>query len=158
LALGTETSLDTPNWSKESILPSDSLSYVTPRKLGYTVNGCVNIFFLVKSYIFYESFASCDSQNGFLIKYGVVWGMVPVYESILQHIAFGIFSSRERSTHRFLPRMKNKPIKIILKMLFFLMCFPCASTEPWKFHRIRLVSIISVLCFHLNGSYITIKL
>lgn len=26
--------------------------------------------------------------------------------------------------------------------------------EPCKFPRIRLVSIISVLCFHLNGSYI----
>ena len=40
-----------------------------------------------------------------------------------------IFYSPGRSTNRLIPRMKDKPIKIILKMLFFLMCFPCASSR-----------------------------
>ena len=67
--------------------------------------------------------------------------------------AFHITYKPERSTHRLIPGMKTKPIKIILRMLFFPHVLSVRH-QRCKCPRIRLVSIISVFCFHLKGSYI----
>lgn len=97
-----------------------------------------------------------DSRYGLTVK-TIRW-VGHGFEMILQKrlgsiTAFHTFYKLERSTHRLIPRMKTKPIKIILRMLFFPHVLSVRQ-QRCKCARIRLVSIISVLCFHLKGSYI----
>ena len=97
-----------------------------------------------------------DSRYGLTVK--TIRCVGHGFEMILQKrlgsiTAFHTFYKPERSTHRLIPRMKTKPIKIILRMLFFPHVLSVRQ-QRCKCPRIRLVSIISVLCFHLKGSYI----
>lgn len=94
-----------------------------------------------------------DSRYGLTVK--TIRCVGHGFEMILQKrlgsiTAFHTFYKPERSTHRLIPRMKTKPIKIILRMLFFPHVLSVRQ-QRCKCARIRLVSIISVLCFHLKA-------